>query len=85
MIKLDARDDTASKGLYALSKLLGNEKFRRAFLESGGVATLQRLLAGHNTPPNVRRKALAMIADLAHHQVPPQPDITFPPVLVPSQ
>lgn len=52
-----------------------NEKFRRRFLEAGGLETLQRLLAAQNTPPNVHRKALALLADLAHYQVPCQTNI----------
>jgi hypothetical protein len=61
--------DAASKGLYALSRLLPSDDFRRCFFEAGELPMLQRLLAGHSTPPNVRRKALAMLADLAHYQV----------------
>ena len=68
LARLD-HQEAAGKALYALSNLLHNEKFRRRFFEEGGLALLQRLLAAQDTPKNVHRKALALLADLAHYQV----------------
>ncbi|BDA47165.1 probable Hsp70 nucleotide exchange factor FES1 [Coccomyxa sp. Obi] len=70
--------EAAGKALYALSNLLHNEKFRRKFFEARGLATLQRPLAGQDTPPNVRRKALALLADLAHYQETPNEILKLP-------
>lgn len=69
LARLDHKE-ASGKALYALSSFLHNENFRRRFFEEGGLAMLQRLLAGQDTPSNVHRKALALLADLAHYQVP---------------
>ncbi|CAL8472371.1 g11914 [Coccomyxa elongata] len=77
LVRLD-HQEAAGKALYALSNLLQNENFRRRFFEAGGLATLQRLLAGQDTPPNVERKTLALLADLAHHQETPHGILKLP-------
>jgi hypothetical protein len=52
-----------------LTKLLGREDFRRAFLTANGLAALHRLLSDEGAARAAQRRALATIADLAPWQV----------------